>query len=74
VIAGDLPVDYFTEAAFNMPTFTEVYRIAGARRVRSPRREQWTVGGERKGFVRWTEAYRFLRRAASAPLRPAEMQ
>jgi hypothetical protein len=28
VIAGDLPVDYLTEAAFNMPTFTETYRVA----------------------------------------------
>jgi hypothetical protein len=28
VIAGDLPVDCLTEAAFNMPTFTETYRVA----------------------------------------------
>lgn len=28
VIAGDLPVDYLTEAAFNMPTFSEVFRVA----------------------------------------------
>jgi NAD(P) transhydrogenase len=28
VIAGDLPVDYLTEAAFNMPTFSEVFRAA----------------------------------------------
>lgn len=27
-IAGDLPVDYLTEAAFNVPTFTEAYRVA----------------------------------------------
>ena len=28
VIAGELPVDYLADAAFNSPTFTEVYRLA----------------------------------------------
>jgi NAD(P) transhydrogenase len=28
VIAGELPVDYLAETAFNAPTFTEVYRLA----------------------------------------------
>ena len=28
VIAGGLLVDYLTDAAFNAPTFTEVYRLA----------------------------------------------
>ena len=28
VMAGDLPVDYLVEAVFNVPTFSDAYKVA----------------------------------------------
>ena len=48
VIAGELPVDYLTDASFNAPTLTEVYRLAAldaSRRLEQYAETPWSGVG-----------------------------